>query len=343
MATLAVPLQTLQPGDLIILYSKARNQPEHVLLYTDDKQVTHNTVVPREGKQFSGVVTHDLQTGVLNGVKHNFYYVYRLKAEKAALARKAVEYAKKWSHEGVMDSKTTGAMLTTHTNRDNIAAVVRRREQIGKPAKTGAHDYQAIPHLEVDGPSFQGFKTFKSPYSSKRLFEGREVPKEKSVWTVESAFRAVKAYVRACERMGLSPRHGTTCDQFVIYCFQAASIEMFFSGVLSADTLGLIAAAPHKIKLYLQPGEPAQDFGRDAEKLGMAANEIKTVFASTTGDSELSGFLPQSVKTDAKRSSIQKLWDALQTDSDFVCLGSVNGKGAIDPTARPQAATATAH
>ncbi|WP_433706166.1 hypothetical protein [Paraburkholderia sacchari] len=183
----------------------------------------------------------------------------------------------------------------------------------------------------LKGAEIGQFRGGKSPYSSGRLETGQK--SEAMTWDVKSAFRVVKAYVRTCKSQGLSPRHGTSCDQFVMYCYQAASLSSILGPdcLLTQETIDLVAARPKQIKLYLNDGDLKKDLGEDLKDLqGPAFDRLKTVLERISGDPAKTGFLPQALSTDAKTSSVEKLFKKiLEPDSGFVKEGSLTPDAAI--------------
>lgn len=112
------------------------------------------------------------------------------------------------------------------------------------------------------------FATSRSPYSTRRLEVGQTT--ETRQWDLMSAFRAVKAVVRAHTDQGLSPRHGTSCDQFVMYCYQAASVEKMLgdSARLDGTVIDLAQSRSREIKLYLSGKTAAKDLAEDVNFKG---------------------------------------------------------------------------
>lgn len=84
-------------------------------------------------------------------------------------------------------------------------------------------------------------RVLRTPYSEHRHLKPVASPSEVRPWTVESLFRVVKALARTRDKMGLSPNHGVSCDQFVVYCYQAAALETFLTaGDLPNDLIATI-------------------------------------------------------------------------------------------------------
>jgi hypothetical protein len=84
-------------------------------------------------------------------------------------------------------------------------------------------------------------RVLKTPYSENRHLKPVVVPAASESWSVASLFRVVKAIARKRDRMGLSPNHGVSCDQFVVYCYQAAALEAYLTaGTLPNDLIAVI-------------------------------------------------------------------------------------------------------
>lgn len=75
----------------------------------------------------------------------------------------------------------------------------------------------------------------RTPFSARRLgaAERRRVDGGQAV-SVETIFRVLKAIARSELQSSLSPNHGVSCSQFVVYCYQAASLSLKIGEVLPA-------------------------------------------------------------------------------------------------------------
>jgi len=168
-----------------------------------DKEVVHNT---NSGK-FNGVLRQSAayfsKTDFVNDFKNRPLQlrIYRGKFENS-IKERAAQYAIKWSMTG------------------EEYFPPRDRNAIGKKISEVVPEMRYKPEPEP---------AWKSPYSIPR-FSAAQMATQKSnepvkSWTVDSLFRAVKAIARHQDDSGLSPNHGTSCSQFVVYCYQAASLE----------------------------------------------------------------------------------------------------------------------
>jgi hypothetical protein len=84
-------------------------------------------------------------------------------------------------------------------------------------------------------------RVLKTPYSEHRHYKPVVKPEASEPWSVASLFRVVKAIARKRDKMGLSPNHGVSCDQFVIYCYQAAALESYLTaGTLPTDLIAAV-------------------------------------------------------------------------------------------------------
>src|SRR5437868_12347172 len=80
-------------------------------------------------------------------------------------------------------------------------------------------------------------KVMRTPFSARRLGDATERRKAKGTGvSVETIFRVLKAIART-ESSSLSPNHGVSCSQFVVYCYQAAALTMKIGDVLPPELL----------------------------------------------------------------------------------------------------------
>jgi hypothetical protein len=64
----------------------------------------------------------------------------------------------------------------------------------------------------------------KTKYSDARMeYAEYDAKAEERQWSVAAMFRALKAYARYEE--ALTPKQGSSCSQFAVYCYQAAAIH----------------------------------------------------------------------------------------------------------------------
>jgi hypothetical protein len=139
-------------------------------------------------------------------------YVFRYEGKILELANIAAEYAEKWA-----------------TKSDDPTLRPFWEELNARKPKEGAAEQPKRDAIA------------KTPYSAKRLAEGHERLKK---WdennpgcTIEALFRALKAIARTEDNMPLSPNHGVTCDQFIVYCYQAATLKVHFKSVIPAEVV----------------------------------------------------------------------------------------------------------
>jgi hypothetical protein len=318
----------MKPGDVLVYWGivpgSTDRKPSHLAMAFDAGFILHNTINPR--LKFAGVVKHaavQAATGYLNleGAKIE---VFRL-TEESPIATYAADYGGKWTAPEIITVAKDFTKAGTRTLVDPQQFPTNKNDR--QPLTKAMNPWIA----GKEDVSFDEFKTGKSPYSTGRLATGQNSPQQS--WSQLSAFRAVKACVRASLDQGLSPRHGTSCDQFVMYCYQAASVKMMLGGGdLNASIIELIAANPKQIKLYLSSShEPTQDLGVEvSQRTGPAWEKLQDLLKEMTGSKGKSGFLPQAMASDAKTSSVEKLYVTLTSDnSGFRRIGQLNKSALI--------------
>ncbi|CAB3787318.1 hypothetical protein LMG28688_02441 [Paraburkholderia caffeinitolerans] len=326
--------QALQPGDLLVYWGKLPGQermvPSHIAMAGLDGYILHNTIA--SGSKFAGVVKHKASLAAKAYVKEErTIEVYRLKGG-GELATYAARFGETWVDQQPInfgnDFKKAG-----QSTDSNPVLVGKYNEAHADTGKTHTDFKTLTPEMNpwLAGTEIGQFRGGKSPYSSGRLERGQNTPVGQ--WDVMSAFRAVKAYVRSCTLQGLSPRHGTSCDQFVMYCYQAASLSSILGpeSPLRQEVIDLVAARPKQIKLYLNDGDLKKDLGEDLKDLqGPAFERLKALLEKISGDPAKTGFLPQALSIDAKTSSVAKLFQKIQeSDSGFVKEGSLTADAVI--------------
>lgn len=111
-------------------------------------------------------------------------------------------------------------------------------------------------------------RVLRTPYSEHRHLKPVASPSNARPWSVEALFRVIKAIARTRDGMGLSPNHGVSCDQFVVYCYQAAALEAFLTaGTLPNDLIATIrrdAAGRVARPFNLTHWAKTDDYGYDA-------------------------------------------------------------------------------
>jgi hypothetical protein len=144
-------------------------------------------------------------------------YVFRYKGRIPGLADKAAEYAEKWA-----------------TRSDDPAILAFRAEE-----KERTEPPKELPARE---------SVLRTPYSQQRLDEGHRRSKEWDAMnpgcTTEAIFRALKAVARTENNMPVSPNHGVTCDQFIVYCYQAATLKIHFKDVIPPEVVECFRKGP---------------------------------------------------------------------------------------------------
>lgn len=126
------------------------------------------------------------------------------------------------------------------------------------------------------GPSADDFRVdqhatarvLRTPYSEHRHMKPVAKAANSHAWSVAALFRVIKAIARARDGMGLSPNHGVSCDQFIVYCYQAAALEANISaGLLPNDLIAAVrrdAAERVKRPFDLEHWAKTDDYGYDA-------------------------------------------------------------------------------
>jgi len=324
--------EPLKAGDVLVYYGTPRKGDRagqmiatHIAMVGDtDKNgqfVIHNTI--NSAAKFAGAVKHHV-----NSVKDYLGYdgtkvaVYRC-TDRADIAEKAVAFGNAWVDPvPIIDSKEDFKKAGAPQPVPKASEPCERPP--GQPhGDRGVVTAEMNPFL--NRPDLSKFRGGRSPYSSERLGVGQQAgPKQ---WNVMAAFRAVKAYVRTCQSLGLSPRHGTSCDQFVMYCYQAASLECLRGDMLlDREVIELVSAYPKKIRLYLSENDLKKELGEDMAALKVPAfDRLRNYLEQLTGEPSCMGFLPQAMSSDAKTSSVEKLLAALVQDgSGFEFRGDLD-------------------
>jgi len=227
------------------------------------------------------------------------------------------------------------------------------------------HAHPAAGDFRVDEKA--SIRVLKTPYSDSRHMKPVAVPAASESWSVASLFRVVKAIARKRDGMGLSPNHGVSCDQFVVYCYQAAALEAYLTaGTLPNDLIAAIkrdaavqARQPFDLKhwakiddhWYVPPAEKKTPYDEISVAGGLwrdraFASEQK-VFRSlkTANDKNLisqalqdivapaATLLPKPMRRDAKTTEIESLIrDLVDPNSGFHELGRTksNSAGGFD-------------
>lgn len=321
--------QTMRPGDVLVYWGKhpdtGKQVPSHIGIASRDGNIVHNTISPGRGsKGFAGVVNHKAGSAAQGYLGHDGAKIEVFRGDPK-LGESAARFAEVWA----APTQITGGKDWDKVKERDYSAIVK---------KTGAppDDFKPLtrqmnPWLAAERPLPIGeFATSKSPYSTKRLEIGQTTAS--CQWDLMSAFRAVKAVVRAHTDQGLSPRHGTSCDQFVMYCYQAASVQKMLGDAARLDgtVIDLIQSRSREIKLYLKENAAAKDLAEDVNFKGPGWDKLRDMLEKMTGDGKSTGFLPQELATDAKTSSVMKLYEKLTSDdSGFRYTGSLNKAGNV--------------
>jgi hypothetical protein len=182
----------------------------------------------------------------------------------------------------------------------------------------------------------------KTPYSHGRMGGALEVEHQETPWSVDALFRALKAIARARDGAGLSPNHGVSCSQFVTFCFQAAALAQLIGNVIPSPLLAQIRRDAEIPSGQTMPNWVAKDYGGSQAEFwkAKAFGSDNKVFKSLKTDGEfirtaLSGHvdaaknaLPPAMRTDAKRTTVEKLLTAVSApESGFQRRGdAVDGE-----------------
>lgn len=147
----------------------------------------------------------------------------------------------------------------------------------------------------------------KTPYSDDRMVyaEYDAKPHERE-WSVAAMYRALRAYARFEE--ALTPKKGSSCSQFITYCYQAASIRRMVGELnIPPQTLQLLKQGGAFLKLSNAQHE------RHSPNLIELADRASKVFAAKA--------LPM-VVTDAKMVYVGSLLERLNANgSGFTRAG----------------------
>jgi hypothetical protein len=87
----------------------------------------------------------------------------------------------------------------------------------------------------------------RTPFSPRRL--GAAEARRKtggSAVTVETIFRVLKSIARTESQSTLSPNHGVSCSQFVVYCYQAAALSLQIGATLPPELVNQLKAESPK-------------------------------------------------------------------------------------------------
>ncbi len=175
-----------------------------------EKEVVHNTNsgkfngVLRQGSAYFSKFLDDFKKKPVQ------MRIFRGKFDDS-IKKSAAEYAIKWSMTG-----------------EEFFGIKERNEIGAKIAET-------VPEMRHKPQP----EKWKSPYSIPRFTVAQRTNERSNdpvkTWTVDTLFRAVKAIARHQDDSGLSPNHGTSCSQFVVYCYQAASLEHSVGSVVAKE------------------------------------------------------------------------------------------------------------
>lgn len=150
----------------------------------------------------------------------------------------------------------------------------------------------------------------KTKYSDDRMtYAEYDAPKEARVWSVDAMFRALKAFSRFEE--ALTPKKGSSCSQFAVYCYQAAAIKKYLGDLkIDGNQLQRIKMAGGFAKLK----SSAQDGQQEALQLIELVEQAEKVFASKQ--------IPSALMTHAKVVHVGSLLEQLRQDnSGFTKVG----------------------
>jgi hypothetical protein len=177
----------------------------------------------------------------------------------------------------------------------------------------GAADYALGWATESGSPAMtealqknEGY--LKTRYSHKRMeYAEYDATAAERQWSVLAMYRALKAYARY--EAALTPKEGSSCSQFVVYCYQAASIRSLFGEMkIDSKSQDLLRQGGGSLKLKKR-AEESTDYKNLMEQVEHAAE----VFAKSA--------LPL-LKSNAKVEYVGSLLTRLNSEeSGFVKLG----------------------
>lgn len=152
------------------------------------------------------------------------------------------------------------------------AAVFRYRGNINGLAAKAA-DYASKWATRSDAVSEEGSKfaqrVLGTPFSAKRLGASyaRRAAFEQSAKPVgvETIFRVLKAIARTELGSKLSPNHGVSCSQFVVYCYQAASLKIKFNDAIPPQVLNSFKGEKKQQEGYSLQRYVKEELGNDWE------------------------------------------------------------------------------
>ena len=110
-------------------------------------------------------------------------------------------------------------------------------------------------------------RVLKTPYSERRHMRPVVRPALQAGWSVNALFRVIKAVARARDGAGLSPNHGVSCDQFVVFCYQAAALEAMHGGTLPKALIDQVRrdVAARRRSFDLRQWARVDDWGGDED------------------------------------------------------------------------------
>lgn len=135
-------------------------------------------------------------------------------------------------------------------------------------------------------------------------------------WNAQSLVRAVRAWNRGVNNVGLSRSKGVSCSQLVTYCYQAACLN----SVLHAHYLGV---------------EQWRDWLRGPQSFVALkkGDRYNLVFdALQCMDEQVRAAMPTSMLVDAKTTDAENLQDCLEADPAFQVAGEVATDNWQSPT-----------
>lgn len=168
-----------------------------------------------------------------------------------------------------------GDKALIHSSNDGFLGVLQQSmgffgkyvpQELNKTVSVGAGVYRYVGEVKDLGAKAAGFaekwatrpddvnkdgldhfkqRVLRTPFSARRLgaAEKRRVEGGQAV-SVETIFRVLKAIARGELQSSLSPNHGVSCSQFVVYCYQAASLSLKIGDVLPAPLLEKMKGKP---------------------------------------------------------------------------------------------------
>lgn len=211
--------------------------------------------------------------------------------------------------------------------------------------------------INDEGMKFQQ-RVLGTPFSTYRLGQA-SVRREATgqAVSVETIFRVLKAIARTEMGSKLSPNHGVSCSQFVVYCYQAAALSLKIGGVLPPELIKSMGRqqskvqSPDKLQRYVKQDMDDDDadainkYWRDksnwveqgvfrSTKQFAADGNSVSLLAKTLQHDQKEDFykrqLPVGMDIDPMSYGVNYLCTQLkQSNSSFTQMGHLHGRRAV--------------